>query len=146
MHHNPNETLPEGLNDEQAALLEDVETINNHIIELNPGSIANINISKRFHRKSKKRRQKTSTLAYRRVTKFCDRELPDGVHLSEAAKSMCFSIIYNCAINDLKVQLQQPTSANETSQNSSQEDTDNDADWDFKRKHTIDGRSVICDP
>ena len=146
VHHNPDKPIPQGLDDEQTALLEDTERINNHIIERSSSQNSNINLSKRFHRKSKKKRQKTATLAYRRVLKFSDKELPDGVHLSEEAKLMCFTFIYNSAIRDLQLQLQPPTSADETSKDTSQDDTDTDTDWDFKRRHTIDGRSVICDP
>ena len=140
--NNPNQTPPTELEAEQAALLEDIETINTHIIQSNTGPNININLSKRFHRQIKKKRQKTTTLSYRRLTRFSDKELPDGVHLSNAAKSICFNLIYNSAIRNLNLQLAPSSAAEETSQTSSQDDSD--ADWDFKRKPSADNRPVTC--
>ena len=139
-YHNPNKDLPQGLEVEQAALLEDIEHINSNITQVNAGSITTINLAKRFQRYAKKKRQKVSALSYRRVSRFVDRDLPDGVHLSEEAKLTCFNLIYNSAIRDLNLQ-NNHTSSTEEIELSSQEDSD--TDWDFKRKPR-DNRPVTC--
>ena len=140
--HNHNQSLPTELEAEQNALLEDIETINAYITQFNDTPNININLAKRFQRQIKKKRQRTSSLSYRRISRFCDKDLPDGVHLSDNAKSTCFSLIYNSAIRNLKLQLTTTSASEETSQTSSQEDSD--TDWDFKRKRPTDNRTVTC--
>jgi hypothetical protein len=100
-NRNPDVAPPAILADEQVALETDILFLNSHIADLNAGLITNINLASRFKRKSKKKRQRTNKLSYRRVDKFTYSEIPDGVHFSERLKSICFALILNTAIRDI---------------------------------------------
>ena len=130
-HHNPNERHPPELEAEQDALLEDIERLNQVIRELNFNfGTTTINLSNRFLTHSKKKQRRTNSGASRRVTKFKDQHLSDGVHFSEEIKSVCFTLIYSTAELDLS-QLSQD---NIRCEDSSQDSQDSETEWDFKRK------------
>jgi hypothetical protein len=100
--HNPDEPVPDYLQTEQHALETDIDKINKIISALNTSANTNINLISRFQRKSKKKRQCSGKrLVYRRVIKFTDQELPDGVHFSPKLKAVCFSLIVDTTIRDL---------------------------------------------
>ena len=149
-HHNPQVPAPEGLDAEQNALLEDIEEINQEIVNINAGAITNINLSKRFFKQAKRKRQKiASTIYRRRVLRFTDCDLPDGVHLSEDSKLTCFSLIYESAIRDLSHRpLPSPEEEIILDLNSSQDSSDSEQkEWDFKRKSRAGtSRRVLCAP
>ena len=96
-HHNQNKSLPPGLEDEQAALLEDINSINTVICQVNSPETTNINLSRRVLIQSKKKRQRIATEIYRRSLRFSDDQLPDGLHFSDTLKTTCFSLIYTTA-------------------------------------------------
>lgn len=110
-HYNPGKPLPEGLEQEQSALIDDINTINTEIINANSQTVTNINLSKRVLIQSKKKKQRRTTESYRRIFRFSDTELPDGVHFSDSLKSICFSLIYETAIRDLQHQSPPPPAA-----------------------------------
>ena len=124
-HYNPTAEPPAVLDEEQSALLDDINQINEVIDDLNT-STTNINLLKRVQVNVKKRKQKTNNLAYRKIRKFSDKELVDGVHFSDTLKNICFPLIYDTAIRDIR---------EETFLQDSQDSQDSDNDWDFKRCH-----------
>jgi hypothetical protein len=127
--------VPGYLIPEQEALLEDITQINDEIKQFNLNyRNTNINLCGRFVTHSKKKHQRSNSGARRRVTKFKDTELTDGVHFSDSIKRVCCDLIRSAAVRDLE-QLKTSTDKEE-SLTSSQESlfTLSDQEWDFKRK------------
>ena len=93
--NNPGKSTPEGLEEEGKKLIEDLETVNNKIRELDiEKDQETINTSARVFKHSLKRYKKQTT--YRRVTRFSDKELPDGVHFNvELGETIHYIIIEN---------------------------------------------------
>jgi hypothetical protein len=134
---------PPSLNKEQEALLEDIVLINETIKQLNINyHNTNINLCARFVTHSKKKHQRSNTGNPRRVTKFKDTELIDGVHFSEELRQTSFHLIKSAIDRDLEYLHQLSLgplnlSAEELDEllNSSQDSQpDADRNWDFKRK------------
>jgi hypothetical protein len=103
-HYNPGCIRPDYLSAEQSALESDIQRVNALISSTNSGINTNINLVSRFQVKSKKKRQRSGKkVVYRRVTKFSNRELVDGVHFTEKQKKICFGLIVNTAIRELTI-------------------------------------------
>ena len=142
-YHNQNRPLPPGLEDEQAAHLEDINSINTVICQVNSPETTNINLSRRVLIQSKKKRQRIATEIYRRSLRFSDDQLPDGLHFSDTLKTTCFSLIYTTAIRDLQRRAPSPDPAPIEDPDSSQDSSQSDSEWDFKRK-PANSRQVLC--
>ena len=99
----PHTPLPRGIEEEQAALLEDIFMINTYIKQLNSDySNPNINLCARFFSHSKKKQHKSKTKAYKRVTKFKDTHLVDGLHFAPEIRKTCFKLIISTASSELE--------------------------------------------
>ena len=102
-HYNSGRSIPRQLKTEQIALEADINKINSFIKSLNESETTTINISSRFHVKSKKKRQRSGNkVVYRRVSKFSTKGLVDGVHFTQILKAVSFSLIIDTAIRDLR--------------------------------------------
>ena len=133
---NPGKSIPSDLSQEQNALLEDLNTINSWIKDMNLKSsiTSTVNLSARFFSKSIKKNRKTKSGAKRRVEKFNDNQLYDGLHLNDGIRSTCFELLFEGARRDLfRLNVSNSHSAQETS---SEESTSED--WDFKRGAVVD--------
>ena len=136
-YSNPDRPVPKDLQEEQFLLLDDIKTINQGIKETNAKSstTSTINLAGRFYSHSIKKNRKTKSGAKRRVEKFCDTQLFDGLHLTDHIKSTCFALIFESAKRDLgrlKSTLKQSPSR------TSSEDSGSESEWDFKRKAVTD--------
>jgi hypothetical protein len=137
---NPGVPIPQILSDEQSFLLEDIDSLNCVIKSSNINyHITTINLSKKFHSISKKKNRRTNTGSTRRVAKFKDDLLPDGLHFAESIKPDCFGTIIQSAIRDLGQlgQLDPPgpsAALNPANNLSSSQESLSDSDRDFKRK------------
>ena len=130
---NPHCKVPSHLLEEQLQPLDDVKTVNDIIKENHLQSVSTtINLASRFYSSSIKKNRKTKSGAKRRVEKFNDSNLFDGLHLADEIKSTCFSLIFEGARRDLD-RLRIPETAK-----SSSEDSESESEWDFKRKAVSD--------
>ena len=138
--HNANVPIPESLQHEQDSLLEDVSSLNDMIVTSNKNfGITTINLCNKFLSKSKKKNRRTNTGSIRRVVKFKDDQLPDGIHFSDSIKEVCFSSIINTAIRDLEYlstcESSGPSRSFTTHKSlSSSQESLSDSDRDYKRK------------
>ena len=134
---NPDRLVPNVLKEEQFLLLDDIKSINEGIKETNARSsiTSTINLAGRFYSHSIKKNRKTKSGAKRRVEKFCDNQLYDGLHLASDIKSTCFSLIFEGAKRDLD---RLKSSLKQSPSRTSSEDSGSESDWDFKRKAVTD--------
>ena len=129
--YNPNVKIPECLQNEQLALEEDINKLNDIIVASNKErGVTTISICKKFQSISKKKNRRTNTGTQRRVSEFKDNQLVDGVHYTEHMKTVCFTSILNTA----KWDLQSLTSQSASTTTVSSEETSSDSDRDYKRK------------
>ena len=142
-HHNRIYDPPSDLEAQQQALENDVVQINNEIVRLNDGQITNINLSRRCLLKTKKKRQRSgSKIVYRQLAKFSYNSLPDGVHFSTDLKEICFRLIREAVIRDTSAELGShrlqpwPVCPSQSNTSDTEEESDKDSDWDFRRKPT----------
>ena len=133
---NPHRKVPSNLQEEQLQLLDDIKSINDIIKESHIQSVSTtINLAGRFYSSSIKRNRKTKSGAKRRVEKFSDSNLFDGLHLADEIKSTCFSLIFEGARRDLeRLKISQKQSPSRTSS----DDSESESEWDFKRKAVSD--------
>ena len=90
--HNPNKDLPVGLEEEQDQLIKDVERVNNIRRDYNrENNQVTINTTSRVYKNSLKRYR--SKGKKRRVSRFTDKDLPNGVHCTQELKSEIQGII-----------------------------------------------------
>ena len=90
--YNPGKDLPIQLEEEQEQLLEDIGNINNIIRDQNRlAEQKTINTASRVYKHSIKRYKNQNRT--RRVTRFTDKDLPDGVHCTEKVKREIHGII-----------------------------------------------------
>ena len=112
----PGTPLPRGLEQEQNSLIEDIHMINSYIKQLNSDhGNPNINIGARFFSHSKKKSKKSKTT--RRVTKFKDTHLVDGVHFSTEIRDISFRLIKTTASSELQ-KLEESSSSSSSSSES----------------------------
>jgi hypothetical protein len=125
-YSNPGSSIPEGTEEEQTALLEDIKIFNNKIKESNlQSSVTTVNLSSRFFNFSIKKNRKSKAKTKRRVEKFTDSQLYDGLHLSHEIRPVCFKLIFDSAKRDLQKLSQGPIE--------SSDDSASENDWDYKR-------------
>ena len=90
--YNPGKELPIRLEEEQDQLIEDIEYINNVIRDQNKSAEQKtINTASRVYKHSIKRYRNQNRT--RRVSRFTDKDLPDGVHCTEKVKKEIHGII-----------------------------------------------------
>ena len=88
--------------EDQAALLEDIEVINNHIKTLNASTgTPNIDFARRLYKNSLKCKRTGDKGRRKRVGEFCDSRLYDGIHLEEESSYKFFELIFNTIIRRL---------------------------------------------
>ena len=98
-------------NEEQQALIEDIDEINNHIKSLNISTnTPNIDFARRLYKSSLKCKRTGDKGRRKRVSEFCDTKLYDGVHLDEENKTKFFEIVLNTITRQISIGAQQPTS------------------------------------
>jgi predicted ester cyclase len=110
---------------EQKKLLEDLDSINSYIKDLSrtkEGLV--INLAKQVFKSSRKKRGKSHKTIYR----FEDKDLPDGVHLSNNLKKVWAKIIATAINKSFDLQSKHIPNRPESSEEEIQEDTGN-----FKR-------------
>jgi hypothetical protein len=134
-YFNPNRSSPSSLEEEQIALVADLKTVNEKIKQGNQElPTTTINLCNRFFSSSIKINKRKKSRTKRRVEKFNDSQLFDGLHLSPEARPACFSLYFESATRDLH-DLRLTTEG--LSQDSSVEESASDSelpDWDFKRR------------
>jgi hypothetical protein len=151
LYHNPATALPDYLTTEQQALEQDIIRINRTITKLNLSQgITNVNLSSRFEKKSKKKRQRSGNkVVYRRISNFKYTDLTDGVHFNDLLKSTCFTLIVNTSIRDSQTILDNPTgpgsaahrlqswpvSTDQPVSDNSGDETSSQDDWGDFRRH-----------
>ena len=112
----PHAPLPRGIEEEQIALLDDIFMVNTYIKQLNADHLnPNINLSARFFSHSKKKQHKSKSKATKRVTKFKDTHLVDGLHFDSEIRETCFRLIASTANSELQKLYLPPSPAGSSS-------------------------------
>lgn len=98
---NHTDSLPEGIEEEEKKLLEDIEALNDEIRTINQeAGVTTLNTSSRVYKHSLKRYKNKATT--RRVSKFSDENLPDGLHFNRQLKERINSIVVDIICQDLE--------------------------------------------
>ena len=91
-----------------------------------------------MHKSSLKRKRTGEKQIARRINKFIDCDLPDGVHFNSALQTACFTIVCKAVSWDINcIAPQAPQEHQDQYQpesQDSQESDEEDQHWDFKRK------------
>lgn len=121
---------------QQDLLIKDIKEVNNFIVEQNIiEDSPTLDWARPTFITSKKRKRKGKTA--RKVTKFTDRHLPDGVHPNEQLKTRWFKITHKFIVRKLAPTEERGTDA--TSHSGSSTDSDSDSSekdyGNFKRRN-----------
>lgn len=121
--NNPNHQPPDYLEEEQQALIEDIEEVNKCITQINDTcGLPTVDWDRYTYHESLKRRRSGTVRTRKR--KFVDLNLPDGVHFNSKLQTQVFSRLYN-QLRDLY---------GDSSQLNTSQESESDNEYNFKRQ------------